>query len=283
METAQFLANINPFIRLAASPLTKLAASFQEKKLQPGEMFIKQGQPVQWLGVIRSGSAQVIVLDGNGLELVCGNLQHGDLIFDLALLSGTVASASIVCLEQTSFLVQPLTAFIQSIEIHPPLKSFFYHNVTMGIKWYHEINCGRHSTEYACESINTFQVPFSRKALLYIDQNYHKPINLGMVAQEVAMSKFHFSRLFKQHVGLSFKQYLNRVRVKAAKELLSRKGYTVTEASFAVGFNDSSYFARVYREVEGCSPRKHLPGVVQACGEKYLEHTELKQQALFLG
>jgi two-component system response regulator YesN len=57
---------------------------------------------------------------------------------------------------------------------------------------------------------------------------------------------------------LSFKQYLNRKRIEAAKELLAQREYNITEVGYAVGFNDASYFSRVFREVEGCSPRDHL-------------------------
>ncbi|WP_084312954.1 helix-turn-helix domain-containing protein [Desulfobulbus elongatus] len=257
MDPAQFFTAIDPYCRLAPLHLAEVAKSFQETILSAGEMFISQGQPVQKFGIIRSGGAEVVVPDSNGLKLFCGNLKSGDIVFDLSILSGTESAVSVICLEQTSFLVQPIDVFVESLDMYPPLKSFFYQNVTMGVRWCYEINCGRHEGRFLIESGNDPDSSSLYKALLYIDKNFHKSVTLDMVAKETAMSRFHFSRQFKQYTGLSFKQYLNRKRVRMAKELICRHGYSVTEACFAVGFNDSSYFSKVFREVEGCSPRNY--------------------------
>ncbi|BBO86500.1 hypothetical protein DSCO28_70660 [Desulfosarcina ovata subsp. sediminis] len=255
METAHFLSAIDPFSQLAQDPLAQLAQSYKSVSLPAGAVIIKQGRPVQQVGIIQSGSAKITVVDHVGDEYVCGRLGPGDLVFDAAVLSGTVASASVIVLSPAICFMQPYNGFIETIEAHPPLKHFFYHNAALGIRWGYEFFSGRHTDAVV---VNMRHPAFIRKAIEYIDDNYHHPITLEMVAKATAMSKFHFSRLFKQHMGVSFKRYLNRKRIKAAKQLISQSGYNVTEASFAVGFNDASYFSRVFREEEGSSPKWFL-------------------------
>jgi len=62
-------------------------------------------------------------------------------------------------------------------------------------------------------------------------------------------------------MGKSFKKYLNERRIKMAEALLRDEEMNVTEVCFAVGFNDLSYFDRVFRQAKGMTPssyRKHL-------------------------
>jgi AraC-like DNA-binding protein len=241
---------------LTPDQLAAVSRSYQKRVLPAGTIFIRRGRPVRQVGIIQSGSAKVTVVDYAGDELICGYLKPGDLIFDVAILLGMEATASVVILEPTACLIQSQQAFFDAIDANRLLKSFFYLNTALGIRWGYEIFCGRCMAGDTDGPYCSARPPFVRKALEYINRNYHKPITLGMVARETAMSKFHFSRLFKQHLGMSFKQHLNRERIKAAKELISQNGYNVTEAGFAVGFNDASYFSRVFREVEGFPPKR---------------------------
>jgi AraC-like DNA-binding protein len=100
----------------------------------------------------------------------------------------------------------------------------------------------------------------------YIEENYTTPLTLDEVAKANAMSRFHFSRVFKMKTGLSFKEFLNWTRIEAAKSLMREKEMNVTEACFAVGFNDVSYFTRVFRTLQGVTPstyRKGLSGTLR--------------------
>jgi AraC-like DNA-binding protein len=98
-------------------------------------------------------------------------------------------------------------------------------------------------------------------AVRYIEENYTTPLTLDEVANANAMSRFHFSRVFKLKTGLSFKKFLNRTRIKAAKSLMREEEMNVTEACFAVGFNDLSYFTRVFRVLEGVTPSSYRKGL----------------------
>ncbi|HLV09062.1 MAG TPA: helix-turn-helix domain-containing protein [Halanaerobiales bacterium] len=98
------------------------------------------------------------------------------------------------------------------------------------------------------------------KAMNYIRNNYYKQdINLNEVAGEVGLSVSYFSKLFKEETGLSYSEYLNKVRLAAAKELLN-KDISIAETAYTVGFNDQSYFSRVFKKSEGISPGKYKRG-----------------------
>ena len=74
-------------------------------------------------------------------------------------------------------------------------------------------------------------------------------------AREVGLHPTYFSKLFKEEMGISFTDYLSKVRVEAAK-LLMRSDYSLAEISQMVGFNDQSYFTKVFKKHTGESPHR---------------------------
>jgi len=101
-----------------------------------------------------------------------------------------------------------------------------------------------------------------RKAIQLIDEHYHEVLTLDAVANHAGISRYHFSRVFKSYTGSSFKRYLNRQRIEAAKYLILSEGLNVSEAAFRVGFGDLSHFSRWFKRLEGVPPsafRKGLP------------------------
>ena len=69
-----------------------------------------------------------------------------------------------------------------------------------------------------------------------------------------SMSPFVFSRKFKDVFGISFRDYVVRYRLRAACGLLKNPGSSVTDVAFAVGFNDVSYFSRMFKRHFGMPP-----------------------------
>lgn len=89
----------------------------------------------------------------------------------------------------------------------------------------------------------------------YIGENYSRKITLEGLANMVYLSPAYLSRVFKQETGMNFNQYLNRVRIQKAQELLRVREIRMTDISLLVGFEDQSYFTRVFRRVTGMLPR----------------------------
>ena len=68
------------------------------------------------------------------------------------------------------------------------------------------------------------------------------------------MDSFCFSRAFKSAFGITFKEYLLRFRIKEACRLLEKPDIPVTEVAYLSGFNDPSYFSKVFKRYVGLSP-----------------------------
>ena len=93
-----------------------------------------------------------------------------------------------------------------------------------------------------------------KKALEYINQNYNKKISIQSVADHVKLSVSWFGALFKREVNQSFSDYLTKVRIDKAKELLSQTDLRVNEISENVGISDPHYFSRIFTKLVGQNP-----------------------------
>jgi AraC-like DNA-binding protein len=80
------------------------------------------------------------------------------------------------------------------------------------------------------------------------------PPALEALGQEVGCSPFHLSRIFSREVGLTIPQYLRKLRMQRAAELLRTGRYNVTEAATEVGYSSLSHFSKAFCETIGCCP-----------------------------
>ncbi len=95
------------------------------------------------------------------------------------------------------------------------------------------------------------------RAKRFIEKNLEKPLSLEEVSRESGMSRYHFARMFKAYTGMTFKTYHNEMRIEAAKALLQNGENRISEVCYAVGYNDLSYFNRVFRRYVGMSPSSY--------------------------
>jgi len=94
-------------------------------------------------------------------------------------------------------------------------------------------------------------------ALSFIEQHFNTRVSAAHVARLCGMTRFQFSRMFHSTFGITFKDYLLRFRVAEACRLLERPDASMTEIGGAVGFNDPSHFARVFRRYTGLRPSQY--------------------------
>lgn len=88
-----------------------------------------------------------------------------------------------------------------------------------------------------------------------IDEGFREELSLGKVAHRVNVSAGHFSTSFKRVTGLNFVEYVARLRVEKAKNLLQNPNLRISEAAYDVGFQSLSQFNRTFRRIVGASPR----------------------------
>lgn len=94
------------------------------------------------------------------------------------------------------------------------------------------------------------------EAIEYINENFDKDITLEDVSGHVHISPYHFSHEFKKFTGMNFIEYLTKTRIKEAKKLLLTTDLSIGEISNQVGYDDPSYFGRVFKSMEGMPPSK---------------------------
>jgi AraC-like DNA-binding protein/ligand-binding sensor protein len=98
------------------------------------------------------------------------------------------------------------------------------------------------------------EAPMIARARSYIAEHQSDELSLKEVARAVNTSAFYFCKMFKQAIGLTFTDYLARVRVEKVKNLLLNPHMRVSEAAFEAGFQSLSQFNRVFKKIEGMSP-----------------------------
>ena len=97
-----------------------------------------------------------------------------------------------------------------------------------------------------------------------IEAQYREDVTLIMIAKQVNMSSFYFCKMFKKATGVTYTDYVSRLRVEKAKNLLLNLNYRVSEIAFEVGFQSLTHFNRVFNRITRESPteyRRHLANV----------------------
>ncbi len=107
------------------------------------------------------------------------------------------------------------------------------------------------------ENRTSMNVRLINKACVYITENFHKSISLEEVAQTVHLSPYYFSRIFKAEQGCNFVDFLTKVRIDKAKQLLQNPEQTVVRVASEAGYQDASYFCRVFRQEVGVTPNQY--------------------------
>lgn len=108
----------------------------------------------------------------------------------------------------------------------------------------------------------TAEPPVITRAKQFIHEHQGEDLSLGQVAKAVNTSTFYFCKMFKKATGVNFTDYLSRVRIEKAKNLLLNPNLRISEIAYEVGFQSLTHFNRVFKKIVGQSPteyRSHLP------------------------
>jgi AraC-like DNA-binding protein/ligand-binding sensor protein len=109
---------------------------------------------------------------------------------------------------------------------------------------------------------NHAEPPIISKAKQYILDHASEDLSLEQVARAVNTSRFYFCKLFKQAATIHFTEFVSRVRLEKARNLLLNPNLRISEIAFEVGFQSLSHFNRVFKKFVGQSPtdyRNRLP------------------------
>ena len=108
-----------------------------------------------------------------------------------------------------------------------------------------------------------------RRVMDYISEHYRENLTLDVLAKHIHMNSFYFSSYFKKQVGQNFKDYLNRVRMEHAMELLLSTDKRSYEIADEVGFRDYRYFNEVFSRYYGKTPAAYRKEFLAGKGEAH--------------
>lgn len=115
----------------------------------------------------------------------------------------------------------------------------------------------RFDTEKNSNAVSN-QVPPEIKLICeYLQENYEEKLTLEEITQHVGFSKYYGGRLFKQYMGMTIIEYLIKIRLDRAKELLTQGEYSIKQISYMVGYQDPNYFTWSFKKATGISPVKY--------------------------
>jgi two-component system response regulator YesN len=106
--------------------------------------------------------------------------------------------------------------------------------------------------------VDNQQVEIAHRAKTYIDKSFtNADLSLAEVAAQVHLSPNHFSVVFSQEMGETFRDYLIRIRIERAKELLRTTSMKCYEVAYQSGYNDAHYFSHIFKKATGLSPQSY--------------------------
>lgn len=93
--------------------------------------------------------------------------------------------------------------------------------------------------------------------LEFIEENFVQKLNLKDIASKFFYNSSYFSRMFKKVMGITFKDYLQTIRVKQAIKFLNETDYSISEIAVMVGYDDKKQFYNVFKKIEGITPGEY--------------------------
>ncbi|WP_066057253.1 AraC family transcriptional regulator [Robertmurraya korlensis] len=115
-----------------------------------------------------------------------------------------------------------------------------------------------HDVDMDQSSTNKFRsLYYSERIMHWIEEHYAEPFDLGLLSEELHLSKSYISRVFKRETGSSLTEYLTIRRIKQASQLLERSQTPIELIAESVGFESVSYFIQLFKRMVGTTPLQY--------------------------
>ena len=236
-ERLQQQSKINESIQMYKNHIIDTTSSYPLEKENDLITKVKNGNISEAKGILNDLLGYVLFVDGGKLDTIKSRALELCTLLSRASIEGGGASETALRLN---------TQFIRKIAECTSYESLCY--ILQEIVETFADNILSHG--------NIKNREIMKKAVSYISQHYNEPISLNYVANEVHLNPAYFSTLFKKEIGLSFKEYLNQVRIEESKRLLTNSNFSIIDIAIAVGFEDQSYFSKVFKKYTGMTPKQ---------------------------
>lgn len=101
----------------------------------------------------------------------------------------------------------------------------------------------------------------TRRAIEYLEHNFKERISLSETAEYLNVSSSHLSRVFKNDTGMNLVNYLNRIRIEKAKQILKKnEDISIKHIAYEMGFNNYNHFFSTFKSMTGMSPQEYQEG-----------------------
>ncbi len=236
-ERLQQQSKINESIQMYKSQIIDATPSYPLEKEQALITKVKNGNISEAKGILNDLLGYVLFVDGGKLETIKSRALELCTLLSRASIEGGGASDTALNLN---------TQFIKKIAACTSYESLCY--TLQEIVETFADNILSHG--------NIKNREIMKKAVNFISQHYTETLTLDQVAGHVHLNPAYFSTMFKKEVGLSFKEYLNHVRIEESKRLLTNSNFSIIDIAIAVGFEDQSYFSKVFKKYTGMTPKQ---------------------------
>ena len=116
-----------------------------------------------------------------------------------------------------------------------------------------------YTDETITQNMQGKNIELVKKSILYMKKHCTEHISIADVAAHIGYSKYYFCRTFKQVTGSTVNTYLNSLKIQQACTYLKRDGLSVSETAAKCGFNDISYFTKIFKQHMQCLPSVWRP------------------------
>lgn len=130
------------------------------------------------------------------------------------------------------------------------------------------------NTEHAsCENFYDKRIYYRiREIISYIEKNYGSNMTLADIADSIHVSRSECSRMFRKYMNISLFEFITQYRIERSVEYLMNTNCSVTEIAALTGFNDSNYFAKVFKKQKGYSPTRQRG--LQGCSDIFISSSK---------
>lgn len=262
MRKLEIIENSRLFQGLPAGFLRDLASSFRFEDFPERVLLAQTGRSVERIGVVLAGSAEFKVLDRLDHPVRFLVLTPGQCFGEMAAVDDGCSVYDIKTLEPLKAVLISRSLFVHMVSEH---STVLWNAYQLNLERLRKLCLAlvKHEPMAAAQALKGLENSLMGDAIRYIEGRFDEQLTLDEIARISNMSRFHFARRFKEATGHSFKEFLNRRRVQEAKNLMKRDGLNISQACYAVGFGDLSYFGRVFRKIEGQSPSRYKKGLKQ--------------------
>jgi len=169
-----------------------------------------------------------------------------------SVVEGTAQASAIVTPQHLAVTTYQLVENLRHCPVYSPAQEMWF--------WSKALEVAAHlffqpaQEELLCTRTQRLALERIEKAKRILLENMQQPPSLEELARKVSCSPSYLSRQFAQSGGMTMQQYLRRIRMERAAELLRTGQCNVTEAAMAVGYNSLSHFSSTFHEAFGCCP-----------------------------